>query len=243
MPQTTGRSSEAVLTGDAPAKKRPYHHGDLRNAIISEATSRARAHGQQAIVLREIAAQIGVSATAAYRHFTNRQQLVEEVAVRGVVAVGEDIRSSGVDGADSDPGLASYVDLRNACFAAVEFAANEPGWSRMMYETVWISTTVAQASAVNESRLQEIVDRGIDAGMFLPGTEIGGNRVFWAGVNGLCARAMFETDPADPAETDRVIARVVDLCATDMLTDVGRAARDAAALPDGRIDALAEIPR
>lgn len=243
MPETTGRGSESVLTEDAPATKRPYHHGDLRNAIITEATARARAQGPQAIVLREIAAQIGVSATAAYRHFTNRQQLVEEVSVRGVAAVGEDMFASGVDGAEADAGLAAYVDLRNACFALVEFTATESGWSRMMYETVWISTTVAQASAVNESRLQEIVDRGIDAGMFLPGTEIGGNRVFWAGVNGLCARAMFETDPADPAESGRVTARVVDLCATDMLTEPGKAARDAVVLPDGRVGDLAEILR
>ena len=70
-----------IATAEGAVKKKAYHHGDLRNAIIQEATARARVSGEKAIVLREIAPHIGVSATAAYRHFANRQQLVEEVAV------------------------------------------------------------------------------------------------------------------------------------------------------------------
>ena len=45
----------SVPTVEGAVKKKSYHHGDLRNAIIQEATARARHSGEKAIVLREIA--------------------------------------------------------------------------------------------------------------------------------------------------------------------------------------------
>ena len=45
-----------------------YHHGDLANALTLAATDLAREGGPEAVVLRQAARQVGVSATAAYRH-------------------------------------------------------------------------------------------------------------------------------------------------------------------------------
>ncbi|MDQ6716487.1 MAG: TetR/AcrR family transcriptional regulator, partial [Actinomycetota bacterium] len=54
-----------------------YHHGDLRRALVLAATSLARAGGPDAVVLREVTRQVGVSANAAYRHFADRDALLE----------------------------------------------------------------------------------------------------------------------------------------------------------------------
>ena len=42
----------SVATAEGAVKKKAYHHGDLRNAIIQEATARARVSGEKAIVPR-----------------------------------------------------------------------------------------------------------------------------------------------------------------------------------------------
>lgn len=222
------------------AVKKSYHHGDLRNAIIQEATARARQSGEKAIILREIAPQIGVSATAAYRHFANRQQLVEEVSAQGFAEMGERVIVPGVPGVRDDPALAAYVDLRNAAVGIVEFSVAEPSWARMMIENLRSSEIVAERAGVVRAFMQAIVDRGIDAGSFRPGIRLESERAFWVAVDGLSSHAMFGVHQMDSDEDGRTIARTIDLCMTDMLTDEGRRLRDEAALAGGIVT---ELPR
>jgi AcrR family transcriptional regulator len=56
-----------------------YHHGDLANTLIAAATRLARVGGPEAVVLREVARMVGVSPTAAYRHFTGYGDLMHAV--------------------------------------------------------------------------------------------------------------------------------------------------------------------
>lgn len=225
---------------ESTAKKKAYHHGDLRNAIITEATARARIDGESAIVLREIAPQLGVSATAAYRHFTNRQQLVEEVSAQGFLAMSEQIAAPQPAGAEVDPVVAAYVALRNASIVMVHFAAAEPAWARMMIETIGDSEAVSTAAQKVRGQLQDLLDRGIEVGTFLPGTTVREARVYWAGIDGLSSHAMFRVLPMDTAEAKRATARTIDLCMTDLLTEQGSRARDAVRLPD---EIITELPR
>ena len=46
-----------------------YHHGDLRAALVEAGVSAARTGGEAAVGLNRLAAEVGVSASAAYRHF------------------------------------------------------------------------------------------------------------------------------------------------------------------------------
>lgn len=206
-------------------KKKAYHHGDLRRAIITEATARARVHGEKAIVLREIAAEIGVSATAAYRHFTNRQQLVEEVAAKGYETMTEALRVEPVAGADADPGRAAYLDLRNACVALLEFSSAERAWSRMMLENLGTAAVVAEAAGPARDTLQVIVDRGAEVGVFRPGTDLADDKVFWAGIDGLGTLLIFNVYPGTDLEEvlGDAAGRVLDLALDAVLTDAGRA--------------------
>lgn len=216
-------------------KKKSYHHGDLRNAIILEATARARESGEKAIVLREIAPRIGVSATAAYRHFANRQQLVEEVSGRGFAAMRDRIAAIEPTTATTDPVLAAYIDLRNAAIAVVGFAVDEPAWARMMLETLGVSSVVAESGMSVREVMQDIVDRGIDEGAFMPGLRLDGQRAMWAAIDGLSAQAMFGVHPMDTESADQAIARTLDLCLTDLLTERAIQARAAVDLPAGII--------
>lgn len=231
-----------IATEEGTVKKKAYHHGDLRNAIIHEATARARVSGEKAIVLREIAPHIGVSATAAYRHFANRQQLVEEVSARGFVEMTERVAAAvpAADGSRSDPVLASYLELRHAAQAVVEFSIEEPAWARTMMENLGSSEAVAARAGGINAVLQSIVDRGIEAGAFRPGTVMTDELPLWAAIDGLSSQAMFAIRPMRTPGAASSIARAIDLCMTDLLTEEGLRVRDAA-FPAGDITTEAGV--
>jgi len=60
-----------------------YHHGDLRNSLVDIGTELLNTKGMTGISLREIARTIGVGHNAPYRHFRNKQQLLEAIAEAG----------------------------------------------------------------------------------------------------------------------------------------------------------------
>src|SRR5580700_7187323 len=69
-------------------KPRPYHHGDLRNALVQAAVAAARRDGPGAVLLRDIARRVGVSHNAGYRHFASREDLLRAVAEQGLAELG-----------------------------------------------------------------------------------------------------------------------------------------------------------
>lgn len=58
----------------------PYHHPDLRSAVVVAASRRVRAGGMASLVAREIARDVGVSSGAVYRHFADIDQLRADVS-------------------------------------------------------------------------------------------------------------------------------------------------------------------
>src|SRR5437899_12248125 len=64
-------------------KKRPYHHGNLRQALIDAALELIEERGVSALTLREVARRVGVTHAAPQRHFADRAALVAAVAEQG----------------------------------------------------------------------------------------------------------------------------------------------------------------
>ena len=69
----TGVSSDTSTT--------PYHHGDLRRALLEAGVALARAGGPEAVALRAATRAAGVSPNAAYRHFADRDALLSAVSL------------------------------------------------------------------------------------------------------------------------------------------------------------------
>src|SRR6478609_3397144 len=63
-----------------PGRRKSYHHGALGSALIEAGIALAREGGPDRVVLREAARAAGVSHSAAYRHFTDRDALLAEVS-------------------------------------------------------------------------------------------------------------------------------------------------------------------
>ncbi|BEL06651.1 hypothetical protein Q0Z83_048420 [Actinoplanes sichuanensis] len=64
-------------------KARPYHHGDLRAALLTLAEDTLRARGPAELSLRELAREAGVSPAAPSRHFKTKQVLLDALALEG----------------------------------------------------------------------------------------------------------------------------------------------------------------
>ena len=76
---TVGRRAEKRNGHD----ERPYHHGNLREALVRCASDLLAERGISALSLREVARRIGVSQAAPYRHFPDKVSLLAAVAAEG----------------------------------------------------------------------------------------------------------------------------------------------------------------
>jgi AcrR family transcriptional regulator len=62
---------------------KPYHHGDLYEALLEATLACVTQKGVQGLSLRAIAQAVGVSPAAPYRHFADKQEMIAAVAARG----------------------------------------------------------------------------------------------------------------------------------------------------------------
>jgi AcrR family transcriptional regulator len=65
------------------ADSRPYHHGDLRRALVDAARRLLESEGPSALSLRAVAREAGVSPAAPYHHFKDKAELLDAVAHEG----------------------------------------------------------------------------------------------------------------------------------------------------------------
>lgn len=108
----------------------PYHHGNLRRALIDAALTLVEREGIDALTLRAAARRAGVSQAAPYRHFADKEALLAAVAEEGFNAMVEAMRRLGDD---ADGPLAR---LRALGLAYVRFAVEHPSHFRVMFSPV-----------------------------------------------------------------------------------------------------------
>lgn len=106
------------------ASRAPYHHGDLRAALLAAAESLLAAGA--ALSLRAVAKAAGVSHAAPYHHFANLDALLAAVSARGFSDLAAAMR-----GAQAGEGAAAA--LVGHCTAYVAFALARPAVFRLMF--------------------------------------------------------------------------------------------------------------
>ena len=109
--------------------RRSYHHGNLREALISAALDLIAQKGPAGFTFAEAARAAGVSPAAPYRHFRDRDALMADVARRGFEQF-EQRLSAAWDQARPNP-LAALERLGRAYLA---FARDEPAYFSAMFE-------------------------------------------------------------------------------------------------------------
>ncbi len=103
------------------SKKKTYHHGDLKNALIKAGADILSKEGVSALSLRKVAQKAGVSHAAPYAHFADKQALIAAISTEGYKQLYEKIAQA-AEHYRSDP-LRRLVE---ASWAYVQFALDEP---------------------------------------------------------------------------------------------------------------------
>ncbi|TGN79424.1 TetR/AcrR family transcriptional regulator [Streptomyces bauhiniae] len=91
-----------TMTRDSAEGARPYHHGDLRAALVQEAMHLLAAEGLAGFSVAKLARALGVSSASPYRHFPDRESLLAAVAARIADELTERLRAA-ADRAGADP--------------------------------------------------------------------------------------------------------------------------------------------
>ncbi|MBT8349626.1 MAG: TetR/AcrR family transcriptional regulator [Deltaproteobacteria bacterium] len=109
-------------------KKNNYHHGDLRKTLLKTTAQMIISEGLEKVSIREVAKRCGVSRTAPYRHFKNKNDLMCAVAEDGFKQLKE--RYDQVARID----VTNPLDrLKNIAIAYVTFAIENPGYYKLMF--------------------------------------------------------------------------------------------------------------
>ncbi len=163
---------------------RPYHHGNLRPALL-DAAERALARGGE-LSLRELAREIGVSHAAPRRHFAGKQALLDALAEDGFERLGREMAA-----ASERAGAGFREQLKALARAYVRFATEHAALLELMY---------AGKHRPGADRLREAADRAFAgpleliagaraAGEIVAADPFRAGLVTWAAFHGLAAMA------------------------------------------------------
>jgi AcrR family transcriptional regulator len=199
-------------------RPRPYHHGDLRNALISAGVELARQGGPAAIVLREAARRVGVSPNAAYRHFTDLSELVDAVAERAFATLAESMtdelakcRPSG------DAQIDAWQRLRATGRGYVHFAVAEPGLFAVAFDS-----TEGDPRAGHEpvpgpwGILIDALQGLVAAGLLAPDSVDAAASTAWSTVHGLSLLLLGPMRQPSAAARERMIEATLDMIGTGL---------------------------
>jgi AcrR family transcriptional regulator len=112
----------------ASKPKGRYHHGDLREALIAASYTLVSERGAENFLLSDACRLAGVSTAAPYKHFKDRDEILEEVAARAFDALGE--RSMAAVAAQGEGTLDGIIAMGEAY---VQFAIDEERLFRLMF--------------------------------------------------------------------------------------------------------------
>ena len=184
---------------------RPYHHGALREALLEQAERTVRERGADALSLRELAREVGVSHGAPRRHFPDRQALLDAVAEAGFDRLGVELRAA-ADGAGEE----FEPRLRATAAAYVRFATRDPALLDLMFAGKHRETTGALHEAAENAFavMLELIAQGQAEGALEPGEPERVGLVLFSTIQGIASLVS-----AGIVQPDQLEALVVDAIA------------------------------
>lgn len=177
-------------THPGPRKKpaKPYHHGDLRRSLLDEALRTIQMHGVEHLTLRTVGQRLGVSRSALYRHFADKQSLLATVAKEGF----RKLRQTLTDAWEQNGhGRAGFQAMGTAY---VRFAVAHPSHYRVMFSGFIESAAkddhfVAEANAAFQVLVDALVEQQ-NAGGIRRDDPVLMARFVWALVHGTAMLAI-----------------------------------------------------
>ncbi|GGV01070.1 TetR family transcriptional regulator [Actinomadura cremea] len=161
-----GNTSDIVISMPDVSEERPYHHGNLRAALLDAAGRGLRERGADRLSLRDLAREVGVSHAAPRRHFPDRQALLDALAETGFAQLDTALRTAL---ADADADFPSRV--RAAMTAYVRFATENAALLELMYAGKHRpgATRIVEAAQAPFGLMSELIVQGQEAGALRAG--------------------------------------------------------------------------
>ena len=166
----------------------PYHHGDLRAALIAAATLCLRERGVDGFSLREAARRAGVSPAAPQHHFGDARGLLTAVATRGFEKLGDAL-------ADADAAAEDRTErIRGQGRAYLRFALAHPA----EFDTMWRCARIDTAEPAykdSSSRAFGLLEAAVAGRPYEPQSPLPGEAdpravACWSLVHGLARLAL-----------------------------------------------------
>ncbi|MBB2172735.1 TetR/AcrR family transcriptional regulator [Gluconacetobacter asukensis] len=179
-------------------KKRSYHHGDLRAALIAEGLRLLGKRDVDALSLREVARGVGVSATSVYRHFPDKDALLTALALEGLAQLGAAQRAAAEAAGGGSAGFAATGR------AYVRFALANPALFRLIFTSPVLEP--AKAAGTLDSEAWTLLQANAAMVAARQGGEAATRAIeAWALVHGLAMLMLDGQIPADETIIEKVI--------------------------------------
>ena len=194
---------------DAP--NRPYHHGDLRRAVIETALDMLREEKGWQFTLREVARRAGVSHAAPYKHFPDKAALLAELAM-----IGFDRLRESLSAAKSEAPKTLRDELTPLARAYVGFGTDNPALYRLMFsaeEGKAVGMHLNERALAVFDILLEILRRGQAAGSIRKRPIEGQAASCWGLIHGMTMLAidgLLVPEKVGPAPLDAALSTLVE---------------------------------
>jgi len=169
-------------SSSSPAQ--PYHHGDLRRALIDTAVAMVTEEGAWNFTLREVARRAGVSHAAPYNHFHDKTELLAEVAALGF----QELRRA-MEAASRRHGRSPQEAVVAIGVAYVRFGVQHPAHYRLMFGSELAAKerypALEEAGNATFAVLTGAIERGQAAGAIRRGSARDQGLAAWSLVHGL----------------------------------------------------------
>ena len=132
-------------SASCPTSEKPYHHGDLRRQILDEAARLLREEGEAGLSMRKLAQNLGLSRTAPYHHFADKQALLCGIAEEGFRRLREVVRTPPyIEGAEI-----SEAAVRVFVRRYVQFSIDNAEYYELMFGArLWKSQQLTESLTV-----------------------------------------------------------------------------------------------
>jgi AcrR family transcriptional regulator len=204
-------------------KLQPYHHGDLRRALIDTALQLVTEEQDWTFSLREVARRAGVSHRAPYNHFTDRLDLLAAVAAVGFERLHNGLSHAIIGVEDLEAALLAI------CRTYMRLGLENPALYRLMFgpalsDTGTVDRPATARSAGDRARavLEDTIQRGAQAGIFavLPDDRkdvVLAALSVWSAVHGL-TMLMIDKIPRAELAVDDMIQKLLSMVAGGLTT-------------------------
>lgn len=131
-------------------RRKPYHHGNLREALLEAAIQLIAEVGPTAFTLREVARRAGVSHNAPYRHFRDKEELLTAVGNQGFQELNEAMLENSKQQSNALDGL------KHAGLAYVAFALRRPEHFTVMFDAPALKGKHADPKGAGKAAFQTL---------------------------------------------------------------------------------------